>query len=59
MMEEPSNGGIGFHDASWRGKFGGSIYKTAGSHGCVNLPLNAAKFIFENSYAGIQVHVHD
>lgn len=29
--------GIGIHDASWRkGKFGGEIYKTNGSHGCVN-----------------------
>jgi len=28
---------IGIHDASWRyGKFGGEIYKTNGSHGCIN-----------------------
>ncbi|MQN01755.1 MAG: hypothetical protein DUD27_04400 [Lachnospiraceae bacterium] len=41
----PFNGNIGFHDAPWRhGKFGGQIYKTAGSHGCVNMPPeNAAK----------------
>ena len=55
----PFNYSYGLHDATWRAKFGGEIYKTGGSHGCVNLPLNAAKFIFENSYAGIQVHVHD
>lgn len=43
----PFNGGIGLHDASWRyGKFGGTIYKTNGSHGCVNLPLEAAKIIY-------------
>ena len=26
----PFNGGIGFHDASWRSSFGGSIYKSGG-----------------------------
>ena len=42
----PFNGGIGLHDASWRGSFGGTIYKTGGSHGCINLPPKAAKTIF-------------
>lgn len=51
----PFNGGIGFHDASWRGSFGGSIYRTNGSHGCVNMPYNAAKTMFENVYAGMPV----
>ena len=31
------------HDATWRGKFGGQIYKTSGSHGCINLPLSFIK----------------
>ena len=31
----PFNGGIGFHDASWRNTFGGTIYKKSGSHGCL------------------------
>lgn len=39
--------GIGMHDASWRSKFGGNIYKTGGSHGCVNLPTEAAAKIYE------------
>ncbi len=43
----PFNGGIGLHDASWRASFGGKIYLTNGSHGCVNLPYSAAKTIFE------------
>jgi len=30
--------GQGFHDASWRSAFGGTIYKTNGSHGCINTP---------------------
>lgn len=48
----PFNGGIGLHDASWRGSFGGTIYKTNGSHGCINLPPGAAKTIYENISAG-------
>lgn len=42
----PFNGGIGLHDATWRGSFGGNIYKTNGSHGCVNLPKETAANIF-------------
>lgn len=42
----PFNRGIGMHDATWRGSFGGSIYKYSGSHGCINLPLEKAKTIF-------------
>ena len=30
--------GQGLHDATWRSSFGGNIYLTNGSHGCVNLP---------------------
>lgn len=51
----PFNNGIGFHDASWRGQFGGSIYRTNGSHGCINMPYNEAKTLFENVYAGMPV----
>lgn len=51
----PFNGGIGMHDAPWRGTFGGAIYKTGGSHGCVNLPPAVAKTIYENISAGIPV----
>jgi hypothetical protein len=32
--------GVGFHDASWRSTFGGTIYKTNGSHGCINTPTD-------------------
>lgn len=51
----PFNGGIGFHDASWRSTFGGTIYKTNGSHGCINMPYEAAKTLYENIYAGFPV----
>ena len=39
--------GQGLHDATWRYYFGGNIYRGNGSHGCVNLPLWAAKEIYE------------
>lgn len=42
----PFNGGIGMHDATWKSEFGGEIYKTDGSHGCINLPLDAAATIY-------------
>ncbi|MDY3917621.1 MAG: peptidoglycan binding domain-containing protein [Candidatus Limivivens sp.] len=51
----PFNGGIGFHDASWRDSFGGSIYQTSGSHGCINLPVDMAALMYENIYTGFPV----
>lgn len=44
----PFNGNIGMHDATWRRSFGGNIYKTSGSHGCVNMPYSNAKKLFQN-----------
>ena len=38
--------GCGMHDATWRGAFGGDIYIANGSHGCLNLPLDAAAQIY-------------
>ena len=51
----PFNHGIGLHDATWRGSFGGEIYKYDGSHGCINLPLDAAGQIYENVSIGYPV----
>ena len=51
----PFNGGIGLHDASWRSNFGGNIYLTNGSHGCINLPYNAAKTIYQNIETSIPI----
>lgn len=51
----PFNGGIGLHDASWRGKFGGEIYKNNGSHGCINIPPKTAVVIYEHVYKGIPI----
>lgn len=43
----PFNGGIGLHDASWRGTFGGTIYKYSGSHGCINMPYEKAEAVYD------------
>jgi hypothetical protein len=51
----PFYGNIGIHDAHWRYSFGGEIYKTNGTHGCVNTPGYMAKAIFENIEKGIPV----
>lgn len=39
--------GEGFHDAPWRGGFGGNIYYSNGSHGCLNMPPNLAGTLFD------------
>jgi len=58
----PFHGGMGLHDANWRGtshsNFGGQIYVTDGSHGCVNLPHDVAEQLYEIAFAGMPVHVH-
>ena len=50
--------GVGLHDAGWRDKFGGSIYKTDGSHGCVNLPVEVAQTLFYNYDLGDPVFLY-
>lgn len=51
----PFNGDIGIHDATWRSKFGGQIYITDGSHGCINTPYDVASKIFEYITQGTPV----
>lgn len=43
----PFNMDIGMHDATWQPAFGGTRYLTNGSHGCINLPLDKARQIFD------------
>ena len=47
----------GLHDAGWRKSFGGEIYKTNGSHGCVNLPTPAAEKLFSMIEVGTPVYI--
>lgn len=49
---------VGFHDATWQPYFGGSLYLSNGSHGCVNLPLNKAAELYELVYDGMPVFVY-
>lgn len=50
--------GEGFHDASWRNQFGGDIYLTNGSHGCVNMKLEDVEVLDEYLHKGDKVLVH-
>ena len=54
----PFNGGIGFHDASWRSSFGGNIYLTNGSHGCVNMPRNSAEILYDYIDSSMPIFVY-
>lgn len=46
------------HDADWRAKFGGKIYESNGSHGCINLPAEKAKELYGLTQIGDVVVVH-
>lgn len=47
----PVIGGVGIHDAAWRYRFGGEIYKINGSHGCINTPSD----IMDDFYEAVKV----
>ncbi len=47
--------GYGLHDSSWRSTYGGTIYQSSGSHGCVNLPYDAAQTIYNLISVGTYV----
>lgn len=51
----PFCGGVGFHDANWRSSFGGDIYLTNGSHGCINLPPAKAGELYNIIEGGIPI----
>lgn len=51
----PFYGNYGMHDATWRWQFGGDIFMTDGSHGCLNLPLDSAATIYNYMYEGFPV----
>ncbi|MCH5275235.1 MAG: L,D-transpeptidase [Lachnospiraceae bacterium] len=51
----PVTGNIGLHDASWRKEFGGEIYKTNGSHGCINIPPDVMPELYEMLEIGVPV----
>lgn len=49
---------IGLHDLTNRTSYGGDIYLTNGSHGCVNTPLDAVKQIYDVVAYGFPVVVY-
>lgn len=49
------DGHIGIHDATWRKEFGGEIYKTNGSHGCINTPLEIMTELYDMVETGTPV----
>lgn len=51
--------GIGLHDASWRGSFGGNIYRSSGSHGCINIPPAVMKNLYPKTFTGMPVIVYN
>ena len=51
----PFNNNVGMHDATWRSEFGGNIYRTNGSHGCINLPYSIAQEIYSYVEKGTPV----
>ena len=54
----PVVGGVGIHDASWRAQFGGNIYQTNGSHGCINVPPDVMPVIYEATAVGTPVIIY-
>lgn len=51
----PVKGSIGIHDAGWRKEFGGEIYQTAGSHGCINTPRDKMEELYNMVQIGTPV----
>ena len=54
----PFNRGVGLHDADWRSSFGGNIYYSSGSHGCINLPVNVAGTLYNSIKVNTPVVCH-
>lgn len=52
--------GIGIHDASWQKEFGKDIYKTKGSHGCINMKYDDIKKLYNtiNTMSDIPVIIY-
>lgn len=51
-------GGQGFHDADWRNSFGGGIWISNGSHGCINMPPGRMPALYSSAEVGMPVVMH-
>ena len=59
MGWDPSGRVYGFHDAQWRDAFGGDIYLSDPSHGCVNLPTDKVAMLYEMADIGTKVTIRE
>jgi hypothetical protein len=49
---------FGFHDSTWQTfPYGSPKYRTAGSHGCIHMPLAAIAFLYRWSMRPTAVHI--
>lgn len=55
----PFNGDVGIHDMQQRAYFGGSIYLSNGSHGCINTPYDQVQIIYDAVSVGTPVIVYE
>ena len=51
--------GIGLHDATWRSNFGGNIYLSNGSHGCINVPPSVMGNLYGKTFNVMPVIFYD
>jgi lipoprotein-anchoring transpeptidase ErfK/SrfK len=48
----------GFHDSPWQTfPYGGSLYRTKGSHGCVHVPPTAMRYTYYWAQTGTLVSI--
>ena len=50
---------LGFHDASWRNAFGGDIWRSDPSHGCINMPTDKVAMLYEAVDIGTEIYIHE
>lgn len=53
-----TDSGCGFHDATWRDCFGGDIYESYGSYGCVNCEYDFVAQMYDMVDEGCLVNIH-
>lgn len=49
--------GVGIHDSNWQSAYGGNLYLTVGSHGCINTPPGVMEKLFAIAPVGTPVLV--
>lgn len=50
--------GVGIHDTKGRAAYGGQIFNGAGSHGCINTPINQVRTIFNSAENAMPVVIY-